>query len=85
LAAEIFEEALIPFLPKILASLQKKLKDGTTQIQEAVSDALGQLVFYIINKVDDYKEKRDLLENFFKLPLQLLEKSPNKNVQGGAA
>ena len=30
IAAEIFEEALIPFLPKVLATLQKKLKEGTT-------------------------------------------------------
>jgi hypothetical protein len=30
LAAEIFEEALVPFLPKILATLAKKLKEGTT-------------------------------------------------------
>jgi hypothetical protein len=30
LAAEIFEESLIPFLPKILATLSKKLKEGTT-------------------------------------------------------
>jgi len=41
LAAEIFEESLIPFLPKILSTLSKKLKEGVTQIQEAVSDALG--------------------------------------------
>ena len=54
-------------------------------MHEAVSDALGQLVFYIINKVDDFGEKQELLENFFKLPMQLLEKSPNKTVQGGAA
>eukprot|EP00347_Sterkiella_histriomuscorum_P016463 403353082 len=85
LAAEIFEDALLPFMPKILTSLQKKLKEGTTQIHEAVSDALGQLVFYIINKVEEYDEKRELLDNFFKLPMQMLEKSPNKNVQGGAA
>lgn len=41
LAAEIFEESLIPFIPKILLTLNKKLKEGTTQIHDAVSDALG--------------------------------------------
>jgi hypothetical protein len=36
--------------------------------------------------VEDIEEKLDLLlNNFFKLPLQLLEKSPNKMVQTGAA
>jgi hypothetical protein len=42
-------------------------------------------VFFIINKVEDPQEKKDLLDNFFKLPLSLLEKSPNKTVQGGGA
>jgi hypothetical protein len=28
LASDIFEEALIPFLPKILTYLEKKLKEG---------------------------------------------------------
>jgi hypothetical protein len=29
LAAEIFEESLLPFMPKILITLNKKLKEGT--------------------------------------------------------
>ena len=28
-AAEVFEEALLPFMPKILTYLQRKLKDST--------------------------------------------------------
>ncbi len=85
LAAEIFEESLLPFLPKILAALSKKLKEGTAPIHEAISDTLGQMVFYIVNKVEEFDEKREILENFFKLPIGLLEKSPNKTVQQGAA
>ena len=54
-------------------------------MQEAVSDALGQLVFFIVNKVEETQEKKELLDNFLKLPLGLLEKSPNKAVQAGGA
>lgn len=54
-------------------------------MQEAVSDALGQLVFFIVNKVEDTNEKKELLDSFLKLPLGLLEKSPNKTVQAGGA
>jgi len=31
------------------------------------------------------QEKKELLDNFLKLPLALLEKSPNKTVQAGGA
>ena len=51
LAAEIFEEALIPFLPKILQLLAKKIKEGTTYMQEAIAETLGLMVFFIINKL----------------------------------
>lgn len=40
-AAEIFEESLVPFLPKILATLSKKLKEGTAVMHTAISDTLG--------------------------------------------
>lgn len=41
LAAEIFEEALLPFMPKILANIQKKLKDNDASMHVPISDALG--------------------------------------------
>ena len=40
-AAEIFEDALIPFLPKIYGYLEKKLKEGDTQLHSVISEALG--------------------------------------------
>lgn len=54
-------------------------------MHSAVSDTLGQLVLHIIEKVEDYSEKKDLLQTFLKLPFNLLEKSPNKAVQTGAS
>jgi hypothetical protein len=41
LAGEIFEDSLIPFIPKILSNLSKKIKEETTQMHSAVSDTLG--------------------------------------------
>lgn len=43
-AAEIFEEALVPFLSKILTYLQRKLKDNDSLLHGPISDSLGQLV-----------------------------------------
>lgn len=43
-AAEIFEEALIPFMPKILAYLQRKLKENDTLLHGVISESLGALV-----------------------------------------
>ena len=43
-AAEIFEEALLPFMPKVLAYLQRKLKDNDGLLHGAISDSLGALV-----------------------------------------
>lgn len=51
LAAEIFEEALIPFLPKILGNLGKKLREAANHMQEAIAETLGLMVYFIINKV----------------------------------
>lgn len=41
MAAEIFEESLIPFMPKILTYLQRKLKDNDALLHVAISDSLG--------------------------------------------
>lgn len=38
-AAEIFEEALLPFLPKIQSYLERKLKDGDPQLHQAIADS----------------------------------------------
>ena len=51
LAAEIFEEALIPFIPKILAILSKKLKEGANYMQEAIAETLGLMAYFIVTKV----------------------------------
>ena len=45
LAAEVFGEAIIPLIPKILQSLTKLTRDeGTNRLHVAISDTLGELV-----------------------------------------
>jgi ubiquinone biosynthesis protein UbiJ len=51
LAAEIFEESLIPFLGKILGNLSKKLKEAATYLHEAIAETLGLMVYFILTKV----------------------------------
>jgi hypothetical protein len=43
------------------------------------------MVFFIINKIEEQHDKKELLEKFFKMPFSLMDKSPNKTVQQGAA
>ncbi len=38
-------------MPKILQLLAKKIKEGTTYMQEAIAETLGLMVYFIINKL----------------------------------
>ncbi len=51
LAAEIFEEALIPFLPKVMTLVGKKVKEATAYMQEALAETMGLMVYFIVNKI----------------------------------
>jgi len=85
MAAEVFEESLNPFLPKILTTLQKKLKEATANMHTAISDTLGHIVLHIVDKIEDEDEKVEMLQTCLRVPFGLLEKSPNKVVQAGAS
>jgi hypothetical protein len=50
--AEVFEEDLVPFVPRILKNLEKVvLYDGTMRLHGAVSETIGNMVFFIIEKI----------------------------------
>ena len=85
-AGEIFEEALVPFLPRILGTLQKQIReDATMRLHQAIAETIGQLVFNIIDKLESREEQKDLFQNqFLRFAFSLLEKSSNKLVQSGA-
>ena len=53
-AAEIFDEALVPFLPRIMASLAKRIKEeGTNRLHTTISETIGQLTWNILDKIED--------------------------------
>jgi len=83
-AAENFEEALIPFLAKIQGYLEKKLKDGDSNLHGVIADALGHNVHYLLKKTESIEE----LLNHFNPVLRLIFSNlalPSKNIQIGAA
>ena len=42
IAAEIFEEALVPFVPKMMANFSKRIKeDGSNKLHDAISETVG--------------------------------------------
>ena len=52
-AAEIFEDSLVPYLPKVLAQLAKQIKDDSPQkILLAVSEAAGAICKFIMPTLD---------------------------------
>ena len=66
MAAEIFEDALVPFIPKILASFQKKIRDeAAVKLHPVISEALGQLEWHVLGRVEDSEEQLQLFERHF--------------------
>lgn len=57
IAAEIFEDALVPFLPKMISSFAKRIKEeGSSRLHLALAETLGQMVWNIIDKVPDFEQ-----------------------------
>ena len=81
-AGEIFEDDFVEFLPKTLSLLQRLIKEeATIRLHGAIAEALGQLVFHIVDKMDTEIEQRELFQQqFLKFIFSLIEKSNNKLV-----
>lgn len=81
--AEVFEDDLVPFVPKILKNLEKIIvSEGTTRLHGAISETIGNIVFFIVEKIEDEMEKRDFYENqILAFNFKIIEKSSNKLVQ----
>lgn len=82
IASEIFEEALVPFIPKILSGFTKIIKeDHDGKYQAAISDTVGLMVQNIIDDIEDADQQKNIFEtNFLKFEFNLVEKSQNKNL-----
>ena len=55
-AAQIFEEALIPYMQKILGILSKKARDGGSDLHGVISDTMGMMTFYIVQKAESFEQ-----------------------------
>ncbi len=70
---------MLPFLPKIAAYLEKKLKEGDSQLHSVISDSLGQAVHNLLKKTDSIEE----ILNHFNPILRLIFTNlalPSKNI-----
>jgi hypothetical protein len=83
-AAEIFEDALLPFLPKIHGYLDKKLREGDTQLHQVIAESLGALIHHLLSKVDQLTDLLGYFNPVLKVIFASLS-SASKNQQIGAA
>lgn len=51
-AAEIFEEAIMPFLQKIIAQLVKKIKEQDSALHVQISESIGQLIHFVLGNCE---------------------------------
>lgn len=56
LAGEIFEETLLPFIPKVLNYIQKKLKESDHHLHIPISDSIGIIVHHVLKSVESFDE-----------------------------
>lgn len=52
LIAEIYEDKILEIFPKIISSLNKRLKEGDSQLNQAISETMGQLVEHIFKHIE---------------------------------
>lgn len=48
-AAEVFEDALIPFIQKIFGYLFKKIRDQDSNIHSTVAEQIGQIIHFSLS------------------------------------
>ena len=75
LAAEIFEDSLVQYLPKILKQIMTCIKDDLNgKLNLAISETFGQMVYFLADKTNEIYEQQMIKGFIFKL----LEKGSNK-------
>ena len=53
LASEVFEDSLVPYIPKILSTLCKLIKeDATTKLHQTIADTMGLLSMNTVEKLE---------------------------------
>lgn len=82
--AEVLEGNMIPFLPKVIAALQKKIKETNPHLQDAISSAFGMIVHNTLHTLPDLPSSCTQLAAILK-PLFQNMTSNNKALQVGSA
>lgn len=69
-----------------MSNFAKRIKEeGSPRLHGVISETIGQLVFNIVDKIEDPNQQDQAYEEqFLKMPFGLLEKRQNKVVQAGA-
>ena len=65
LIAEIYEDKILEIFPKIIMSLNKRLKEGDNQLNQAISETMGQLIEHIFKHVDPQEALKPLSSAIF--------------------
>jgi hypothetical protein len=84
LFAEVFEGGAIEYIPRVVAALQKKLKEADSHLHEALSYSFGELVHNTIHTVLDLPSSCSCLSSILK-PIFSNLASGAKQVQVGSA
>ena len=84
LAAEIFQESLIPFLPRVLQQLSKKLRDGDHHLHQAISESSGVLSHCLLKNLESIDEQIENLSAILKMVFSNLAQQ-SKIIQTGAS
>ncbi|CAI2384369.1 unnamed protein product [Moneuplotes crassus] len=84
LAGEIFEETLLPFIPKIMGYMKKKLKNNDTHLHEVCSESLGSIVHHVLKNIENFDDCLNTFEGNILKGIYSSLNSPAKNTQVGA-
>jgi hypothetical protein len=82
--AEVLEGEAVEYISKIVAALQKKLKEADTQLHEAISYSFGELVHNTLHTIPDLPTSCSQLSLILK-PLFINLTTGSKQVQVGSA
>lgn len=69
-AAQVFEDALLPFISKIFGYVLKKLKDPDQTLHTTCADSIGLLVHHVLKNIENWDEKSNHLAEILKIIFQ---------------
>lgn len=86
LASEVFEDSMVPYVPKILSTLCKIIKeDATTKLHQTVADTMGLLAMNTVEKIESRHLQTELFQNqYLKFVFNMVDKQTSKVIQSGA-